>query len=383
MNLCVVAAPLRTNSSQSLPENQFQLKGCSKVMMSNSKVKFGLVGAGSIAQAYVQAFATSQTAELVAVADVRPEAAMAMAESAKCESFDSYQAMAEAMELDAVVVCTPPVTHPEICIYFLERQVNVLCEKPLSISVKSARDMQEAAKQSGVLLTMASKFRYADDVVKAKSILASGILGEVVLFENTFASRVDMSTRWNSNPAISGGGVLMDNGTHSVDIMRYLMGPLAEVQVVEGKRIQGLAVEDTVRIFGKSTTGVMGNIDLSWSINKELDYYIRVYGSQGTISIGWKESKYRQSSSQDWVVFGKGYNKVQAFCSQIENFSKAILGEESLLITAEDAIASVEVIEAAYVALFQNRWTTVVTGVLDPIVSGTPILVTVGNGSRT
>jgi predicted dehydrogenase len=328
--------------------------------MTHSKVKFGLIGAGGIAQSYAQAFETCDSAELVAVADVRPEAAKALAEGAKCQSFETHQVMADAMDLDAVVVCTPPSTHPDICNYHLERGTHVLCEKPLSIGVKSALEMQATAQKSGALLTMASKFRYAEDVVKAKSIVASGILGEIVLFENAFTSRVDMSHRWNSNPKVSGGGVLIDNGTHSVDIMRYFLGPLAEVQVVEGKRTQGLAVEDTVRIFAQSMGGVMGNIDLSWSINKELDYYIRIYGSQGTISIGWKESKYRQAASQDWVLFGKGYNKVQAFKSQIENFSRAIAKEETLLITMDDAIASVEVIEAAYAALHQSRWTPVV-----------------------
>ena len=98
---------------------------------------------------------------------------------------------------------------------------------------------------------------------------------------------------------------------------------------------------------------------MSWSINKELDSYINIYGSSGTISVGWKESKYRQSSSRDWVVFGKGYDKVQAFRSQIENFTRAIRGEEMLLITPEDALASVMVISAAYNALHQHRWTSV------------------------
>jgi predicted dehydrogenase len=235
-----------------------------------------------------------------------------------------------------------------------------LCEKPLSVDLKSALAMRAAAQRSGTILTMASKFRYVDDVVKAKQIVTSGILGEVVLFENAFTARVDMSNRWNADPAMSGGGVLIDNGTHSLDIMRYFLGALAEVQVVEGKRIQGLPVEDTVRIFAKSTSGIMGNIDLSWSINKELDYYIRIYGSQGTISVGWKESKYRQASSSEWIPFGNGYNKVQAFRSQIENFSKAIRQEEALLITAEDGIASVEAIEAAYRALHHSTWTPIV-----------------------
>jgi predicted dehydrogenase len=138
--------------------------------------------------------------------------------------------------------------------------------------------------------------------------------------------------------------------------MRYFLGPIGDVQVVEGKRVQGLSVEDTVRVFIRSKSGVMGNVDLSWSINKELDSYINIYGSNGTISVGWKESKYRQSSSRDWVVFGKGYNKVQAFRSQLDNFARSIVGEDLLLITAEDALASVQVIEAAYASLKQHNW---------------------------
>jgi predicted dehydrogenase len=327
--------------------------------MMNEKLKFGIVGAGSIAQAYAQAFKTCETAEIVAVADVRADAARALAEELRCQSYDSYQKLAESDRLNAIVVCTPPATHPEICLHFLERGIHVLCEKPLSIDAASARVMLDAAKRCGVRLTMASKFRYVEDVVRAKSIVMSGILGEIILFENAFTSRVDMSSRWNSMPHISGGGVLIDNGTHSVDLMRYFLGPLAEVQVVEGKRAQGLSVEETVRIFVRSLSGVMGSIDLSWSINKELDNYISIYGSHGTVRVGWKESKYRQSSSSDWVVFGKGYDKVQAFRSQIDNFSRAIRGEETLLITAEDALASVEVVEAAYAALRQSQWTTV------------------------
>ncbi len=330
-----------------------------------SIIKFGLVGAGAIAQSYIQAFTTCENAKLVAVADVRLDAAKAIAEKIGCPSYDSYQTMAEKTDIDAVIICTPPSTHPEIAVYFLEKKIHVLCEKPLSIGIKSAQKMLNAANKAGVKLTMASKFRYVEDVIKARNIVNSGILGEIVLFENAFTSRVDMSSRWNAQPQISGGGVLIDNGTHSIDIMRYFLGPIAEVQVVEGKRVQSLQVEDTVRIFLRSKSGIVGNVDLSWTINKDLDYYIRIYGSQGTISVGWKESKYRQSSSGDWIIFGKGYDKVQAFRSQIENFAKAILGKEQLLITSEDALASVEVIAAAYKSLHQNQWVEVVGEIED------------------
>jgi predicted dehydrogenase len=327
--------------------------------MTTAKLRFGLIGAGAIAQSYVQAFESSDIAQLVGIADVDLPRAQSLAERLGCQSFSSYEELLNSVEIDAAIICTPPITHLEVSRYLLEHKIHVLCEKPLSVNSATAKLMIEAAKQSGVILTMASKFRYVEDVIHAKQIVSSGILGEIVLFENAFTGRVDMSKRWNSQPQISGGGVLIDNGTHSVDIMRYFLGTLAEIQVVEGKRIQGLEVEDTVQIFVKSASGVRGNIDLSWSINKELDSYIRIYGSQGTISVGWKESKYRQASSSDWIVFGKGYNKVQAFRSQIENFTKAIRGEETLIITAEDGLASVEAIESAYAAMMQTSWTPI------------------------
>jgi predicted dehydrogenase len=280
-----------------------------------------------------------------------------MAETLNCESFESYQAMAEAVQPEAVVISTPPVTHPELCLFFLERGVHVLCEKPLAIDSTSAREMLAAADRNRVKLTMASKFRYVEDVVRARSILLSGILGDLVLYESSFTSHVDMSDRWNSDPTMSGGGVLIDNGTHSLDMFRYLVGPLTEIQVIEGKRSQGLPVEETVHIFVRSMQGVMGSIDLSWTIQKELDNYINIYGSHGTVSVGWKESKYRQAGSRDWVVFGHGYNKLEAFRSQVNNFLRGVRGEEALLINSEDVLASVEAIEAGYRALEQSQWT--------------------------
>jgi predicted dehydrogenase len=292
----------------------------------------------------------------VGVADVRSDAAEALAESAGCSAFASVEALIKQTECDGAIVCTPPVTHPEICCDLLDRGIHVLCEKPLAIGPDEARAMVTAADRSQAQLTMASKFRYARDVVEAKSIVSSGLIGDVVLFENAFTSRVEMKARWNSDPSISGGGVLVDNGTHSVDILRYFLGPLVEIQVVEGRRVQDIPVEDTVRVFVRSAAGVMGSIDLSWSLNKELPYYISVYGSTGTLHVGWKESKFRRASDAEWTIFGSGYEKVQAFRAQMDNFVRSIHGQETPLITLADALASVEVIDAAYEAMWRAAW---------------------------
>lgn len=324
--------------------------------MSHPKTKFGIVGAGAIAQAYALAFETSTFAEVVAVADSRPEAASALATRLNCRAFDSYLTMANEASLDAVLICTPPNTHPQICADFLERGVAVLCEKPLSVDVAGAQKMIEASRRTGVKMTMASKFRFVEDVLRAKQLISSGAIGDIVMVENFFTSRVDMTKRWNSDPAVSGGGVFIDNGTHSVDLIRYFVGPLIEIHAVEGKRSQNLPVEETVHVFVRSAAGVLGTIDLSWSINKELESYLRIYGSEGTICVGWKESRYLLNGSRDWKVFGKGYDKVQAFRSQIENFSMALRGEEPLLLCAEDALASAYVVEAGYASLRDSRW---------------------------
>ena len=326
--------------------------------MSNSQepVRFGLVGAGAIAQAYAQAFTQTTAAKLVAVADPRREAAEKMADAAKCQAFTDAESMADAVELDAVLVCTPPSTHREICCALMERGIHVLCEKPLAISSADAEAMIAAAEARSLHFTMASKFRYVADVQKAKELIADGTIGEVVLFENVFTGRVDMSTRWNSNPEIAGGGVLIDNGTHSVDVARFCLGELAEVQAMEGNRIQLLPVEDTAKMFIRSRKGVLGSIDLSWSVSKELPYFIAVYGSEGTILVGWRESKFRRAGDAEWTVFGAGYDKFAAFRGQIENFAGVVRGEEALVVTPEDALASVQVIEAAYRSLARGAW---------------------------
>ena len=324
-----------------------------------TKLRFGLIGAGGIAQAYAQAFNESKCCDLVAVADVREDAAAALAEITGGKSYSDYKQLAD-VELDAVIVATPPVSHPEIACFFMERGTPVLCEKPLCLSVAEAEKMIKAAEDNNVLFTMASKFRYSADVIKAKGILASGVLGDVLQFENAFTAKVDMSKRWNSDSAMSGGGVLIDNGTHSVDIIRYFLGAIDSVLVVDAGGTQSLKVDENVKMFAKTKDGVTASVDLTWGINKELPYFISIFGTNGALHIGWRESKYKLNSSPDWTVFGKGYEKVASFKGKVENFANALRGKEELLIKPADAMASVRVIDAAYKSLNQNLWQPVI-----------------------
>lgn len=328
----------------------------------NRPVRLGIIGVGNIGSVYAVALQGLDGAALTAVADSNEETAAARGRDFGVPHFAGSTELVASELCEAVLLCTPPNTHQRLATALVTSGVHVMCEKPMATGVEDAYAMVEAANASGVMLTMASKFRYVEDVIKARQIIDSGILGDVLLFENTFAARVDMADRWNADPYVAGGGVIIDNGTHSVDVVRFLLGPVADVMAVEGKRVQQLDVEDTAQLFIRSTGGVRATVDLSWSLDKERDSYIDIYGSDGVVRVGWKSSIYRQHPGNDWVVFGDGYDKLGSIERQLANFVGAIRGGERMMISSQDAIASVEVIDAAYQSLARDDWVPVSTG---------------------
>ncbi|MFQ5503248.1 MAG: Gfo/Idh/MocA family protein [Planctomycetota bacterium] len=319
-------------------------------------LRLAVIGCGRIAQAHLSAIASSSRTECALVVETRETAGKAAAEQYGCRYRSDYRELGDG--LDAVIVCTPPHTHFEIARFSLEAGLHVLCEKPLALTTDQAETLVSISERGGRWLGMCSKFRYVDDVIKAKALLESGILGRAVLYENTFARKIPMQDRWNSDRSISGGGVLIDNGSHSVDIARYLLGPIEAVQAERAIGVQGLEVEETVRLLFRSESGVLGVADLSWTINKEQDSYIRIFGAEGTLEVGWNGSRYRQASSKAWVAFGDGYDKLGAIRRQLENFAGTVMDDDPPLITPEDALASVRVIEAAYRSLKNDDWVT-------------------------
>ena len=235
-----------------------------------NELRVGLIGAGGIAQSYIRVFEAITGARITAVADVRSRAAdcdrrrgaraRRTRRTARCSRKPTSTRCSSAPRRS---------THPEIVLQAIE-------QRPPRAVREAARDRraQRARRWSPPPSAPASssrwraKFRFVDDVIRAHQIVRSGILGELIVVENSFASRVDMSRRWNSDPAIAGGGVLIDNGTHSVDIVRYFLGPIAEVMAVEGKRVQHLAVEDTASMLLRTPDGALGTVDLSWSVDR-------------------------------------------------------------------------------------------------------------------
>lgn len=320
-------------------------------------VRVAVVGAGGIAQAYAQMLSPGSPidtgAVAVGVADTRLDAAQRWAEQVGCPATDDVHALLD-RKPEAVVICTPPSTHRAIASVFLREGIPVLSEKPLAVDRYTALGMVDEARKHGTFVGMAAKFRFCRDLQMASEMIVDGTLGEVRLLENAFTSRIDMSTRWNSDPRLAGGGVIIDNGTHSVDLVSWLCGPVVEVLATEQARPRGWAVEDTARLQLVTELGIDATVDLSWSIDKSLSDFVRVYGTTGELRVGWQSSAVRRHGS-DWDVFGTGYSKLESMGGALAQFCRAVRGVEPLLVDGYQGVQSAAVIDTAYQSLTAGR----------------------------
>ncbi|MGI9584370.1 MAG: Gfo/Idh/MocA family protein [Acidimicrobiia bacterium] len=328
-------------------------------MSITSGPRVGIIGVGNIGTAYAMAIASSPLVRLTAVCDPDKKQRDGVAATTDTEAFSSHHDLANSQLCDAVIVCTPPSTHPQVVQDCLQAGLDVLCEKPFAIDATDASQMFRTAAQTDNLLAMASKFRYVPDVAKAAALIRSGAIGEPTLIDVTFASIVDMSNRWNSVRSVSGGGVLIDNGTHAADVVRFLVGPISRVSAVQGKTASTDNVEDTAILLAETACDAIATINVSWAMPAHKQSFVVVNGTEGALKIGWTESVQRLSDTGEWTHFGPGYSKMDALRSNVENFVSASMGVEEMRISTDDVMASVSVIDAAYEAIRTGQWVTV------------------------
>jgi predicted dehydrogenase len=319
-------------------------------------LKIILIGCNRIAHTYATAIHDHPDMSLSAVVDENQEAAQAFGISFNCPyylSLDDY--FSEDNFADCGIICTPPLNRAEIANRFMQRGTSILCEIPFAYDSISAEKMIDISRAFGVELMVGSRFRYITDIIHSRGLIQSGILGRILVFEIDFRDMTDIGTM-NSDEQTDNHGVLMDSGNHAIDIARYFFGPLLRIRVEEPQRIVPQNFEDTVRLDMRTVSGVIGTAHLSWTIKSAGDDYIRIYGTQGTLCIGWKNSMYRLNGMVDWIKFGEGYNTLKALTRQMENLIDTMMGEGVPETTAEDGWESVRALEAAYRSLSTGEW---------------------------
>jgi predicted dehydrogenase len=232
----------------------------------------------------------------------------------------------------------------------LRAGVPVMCEKPLAVDLPTARRLAAVSDTTGTPLTMATKFRFVDDVALTSELIATGALGEVLKVEVSFAGRVEMGRRWNARREVSGGGVLIDNATHGVDLVRHLVGDLVEVAVLDHPPGQPLAVEDGSTLLGRTAGGVLAQVDVTWSFRRLSPVYCAVYGTGGSVEIGWSGARAVTRDAPEPYSFGTGYRKIDSLRDNLAAVLTALAAGQAPPVTAADAVAAAAVIQAGYAA---------------------------------
>lgn len=318
-------------------------------------VRVGIVGCGQMGQWHLEAYRRLPGVELVAVADENVARARAFADriGGRTSAHPSHAAMLESTALDAVSICTPPATHRAIALAALEAGAHVLCEKPLAATLAEAEEMAAAAARRQRVLLTAFKFRFFDEVARARDLLARGLLGDLVHARLVFGGFIDMSGSWYADPALSGGGVLLDNGPHAFDLARYLLGDIASIEA-SMSRHQPIAVEDTVNVRCELARGGVLTIVMSWSLPVPARHYLELYGTQGTALLELGALTYRLHTWPEWKHVA-GMPVKNGFARQVEHFVAAVRGCTPTITTLADGVEAQRLVDAAYRSLRTGR----------------------------
>jgi predicted dehydrogenase len=320
--------------------------------------RVGLIGTGGIGRAHAQAAAGLTAGVLAAVADVDPAAAAAVGAEHDVPVLPP-EALADPGRFDLVVVASPPSTHLDVVEPLLRAGVPVMCEKPIAVDLATARQLADVAAQTGTPLTMATKFRFVDDVARTRQLITTGALGDVLKVEVTFAGRVDMAGRWNSDRSVAGGGVLIDNATHGVDLVHHLVGDLVEIATVHGRPGQAVDVEDSSTLLGRTASGVLGQVDVTWSFRRLSPVYCAVYGTAGCVEIGWSGARAVTVENPEPHDFGSGYRKIDSLRANLDAVLAALAAGAAPPVSPADAVAASAVVEAGYASAESGTWVSV------------------------
>ena len=229
-------------------------------------LRYGVIGAGVVAPTHLQAIAALDDVELVGIAALDRAATEAQARANGCRAFATVDELL-AEGLDVTVICTPHPSHAALAIGALESGAHVLCEKPLAPEVREADAMIAAADRAGRLLGVCFQQRFRAVIVAARRLLDEGRLGpllRVTVVDPLYRPHAYYrSADWRGTWSGEGGGVLMNQAPHTLDLLCHLAGPPATVWGLAERRAQPMEAEDTATALLTYPDGAVGTFAVS------------------------------------------------------------------------------------------------------------------------
>lgn len=320
-------------------------------------VRLGIVGCGAITrEAHLPVITADRRVELTVLCDRDRSNAAQTALASGVEAMITTDLAELAGKVDAAIVAVPPRFHAPIAIQLMEMGIDVLCEKPLAITVADGRKMVEAARETGRVLAVALMMRFFPHNRWLADLVDEGEIGEVreVIVEDGAPLDWPMASNSYFDRQATGGGVLFDSGVHLLDRVLWLFGDLTDI-AYEDDAFGGF--ESNAKLTGLLNIGgrsVPTRLEFSWS--HRLRRSIRVVGERGTLEASTSDPRtltlHRTSARcgpmEMQIPCARRWDGRSHYRAQLDDFIGAVRERRAPFVTGESALRALAVIETAY-----------------------------------
>ena len=247
---------------------------------------FGIVGSGLIADFHAKAILSLDNTKLIGICGTSLEKAKRLTDKYQCEPYDDYKKLIAHPDIDIIVIATPSGFHLEPAVYAAKQGKHVLCEKPLEITLKRIDKMIAAHEKAGTYLGGIFNFRYNESVKVLKEAIEKGRFGKI-----TYASvhvpwwrnEAYFENSWHGTLEMDGGGALMNQSIHMIDMLQYLMGPIKSLQAYTTTLVHDIEAEDTAAAVLRFKNKALGVIYGSTASFPGQFRRLEITGSKGTV----------------------------------------------------------------------------------------------------
>lgn len=250
-------------------------------------MKVGILGGGNISDTHARAAASIPGVEIAAIYGANREKAARLAQRVGGVAFDDLDRFLDHRPMDLVAIGSPSGLHAEQGIAAARRGLHILVEKPLDITTARADTLIDAAGRAGVKLGVFFQDRLKPAVVRTKALIDAGRLGTLILASGhvKWYRPPDYygNSRWRGTWALDGGGALMNQGIHTVDLLLHLFGPVVRVSARTATRLHAIEVEDTAAAVLEFESGALGLLEAATSVFPGYARRVEVTGSEGTL----------------------------------------------------------------------------------------------------
>ena len=340
--------------------------------MAQRPIRFGLIGAGIAAETHARELLNVEGAGLRAIfARDGAKARLLGDRYGVMRTDDNIDRFLADPELDAVIVATPNGLHRDYAIAAASAGKHVVVEKPLEITGARARDIVEACRASSVRLFVIYQMRYSEAARKAKTDIDTGKLGRVVLvnvFDNEYRTPEYYSRdAWRGTRELEGGGCLITQTSHLLDLVQHLAGPVASVFAETATAFHAIETEDTAVATLRFASGALGTVSSATTAYPALRHLVTISGTDGSIAFNGEHDQivFRRSRHDDEVIdMPKGFSFAdpvdpRAFPTgrqrnQLQAISDAI-ADGLRLAEEDDPLRAVQLLDAIYKSAREGR----------------------------